>query len=133
MPGCSHMLCAAFPRAAGAFRKMAPSVLTFSCLFNAIRFRCDIQKVMARRTSVVKALSRFDEHRRQWHDEASATLDQGAVIVEELTLRPPTCGQGESIAAGHSMQERGSLEGPFPDRATAPAVEEGWELVEVPT
>ena len=79
----------------------------------------------------MKALPRLGEHRRQWHDEASATLDQGAVIVEELTLRPPTCGQGESVAACHSMEEGGSLEGPFLDRGPAPAIEDGWELVEV--
>jgi len=77
-------------------------------------------QIVARRTRVVKALPRLGEHRRQWHDEASATMDQAAVILEELTIRPPTRGQGESVAACHSMEERASLEGPFLYRGPAP-------------
>ncbi len=80
----------------------------------------------------MEALPRL-EHRRQRHDEASATLDQAAVILEELTIRPPTGGQGESIAPCHAMEERGSLEGPFLDRATAPTIEEGTELINITT
>ena len=81
----------------------------------------------------MKALSRPGEHLGERQGEASATMDQGAVILEELTIRPPTCGQGESIAACRTMEERGPLEGSFLDRATAPAIEEGWELIEVAT
>ena len=81
----------------------------------------------------MKALPRLCEHRRQRQDEASATMDQGSVILEELTIRPPTSGQGESVAPCQSMEERGPLEGPFLHGGTAPTVEEGWELIEVAT
>ena len=87
---------------------------------------------MARWTTVVKAVARLGEHACQRQDEASGTLNEAAVILEELARRPPTCGQGESVAACHSMEEGGSLEGPFLDRGPPPAIEEGWELVKVP-